>query len=117
MGQPVTNEMRRRLLSLETVREVTASHVVTQNGKVFDPAEFVVAERPLRFILKLVECNCWFIRHKLGTHVLVPGNLVEYADGRQLAQYTSPHWCRGHWQCEEQLQPRVIVGPARSRLV
>ena len=102
MGQRLTPEARARIRRHRDVREVTREHVILDNGTVLDPAEFVVEERPTRFIFKLLQCPCFFTRHSPGLHVLVVGSTQVFGTGAERYRYTVPPICpRGNWALEE----------------
>jgi hypothetical protein len=104
MGRPISPQLRTRIEQGRGVALVTAEHVVLRDGRVLDPQEFIVARVPHHFVLKLATCRCWFLNHRLGTHVLVPGTVWEYGDGRTVNHYNSPPFCpNGNWIVEETL--------------
>lgn len=104
MGQPISPEMRSRIAALDAVREVTSQHIITRRGVPIDPADFIVASKPTRFIFKLLQCRCWFRKHPAGLHKLVHGATLEYADGKTKHNYRLPDLCpNGRWTLEEVL--------------
>ena len=113
MGQRISAEMRERIRRRPGVCEITEEHIILASGEPVDPSQFVVEERPVRFVAKLSTCGCcWFRGHRSGMHVLVRGFVDVFADGRHVRRFVPPTECpHGNWLIEEVI-PSVACGPA-----
>lgn len=102
MSQPIQPQYRDRILRNPQVHSATPCHVILKNGQVLDPGEFVMELRPVFFVMKLVECGCFFKGHKLGLHVIVSGHVKVFGTGREENAPPIPTICpKGRWVIEE----------------
>lgn len=101
MGQPIPEHLRPKIKSKHDVREVTDQHIILRGGQVIDPGQYVVEKIPARIVLKLIECRCFFRRHQVGCHTIVPGHVWVYGNGAELPAFYYPTDCRGQWIVEE----------------
>ena len=102
MGQPIPEEMRRKILEKEEVWAVTEQHVWLKDGHIYDPSEFVVEQKEVTCILKLLRCGCTGAAHGAGYHVWVKGIVKVYGTGNEVCENPVPSWCPcGVWQREE----------------
>jgi hypothetical protein len=110
MGQVITPDMRAKILARGGIRELAEQHIILPTGQVVEPANFVVEEQPVRFILRLANCTCLFRSHPDSTHVLIAGFIDVYADGRRVHRWTRPALCRtGTWHIEEVLPLHTVI--------
>lgn len=101
MGQPIPDYLREKIRKKPDVREVTDQHIVLRTGQCIDPAQYVVEIPPARIVLKLTECPCFWRRHQVGSHYIVPGHVWVYANGAELPALHYPTGCRGKYIIEE----------------
>lgn len=102
MGQQISPQNRDRMLRNPHVHRLTCEHVILKDGRVLDPGEFIMEQKKVLFVMKLLECNCFFVRHQVGFHALVAGVVNVFGTGREENVPGPPPGCsRGRWIIEE----------------